>query len=142
MSRVLLVLSTPAVLSAITACYMGLLFIVAIEPDTGSPDDLMSSIHPTVANLLHVPAYGILGWLWILSLRGRGLVKSRVVGVTLAVCVLYGAALELVQTVVPGRFVSVWDVLANLAGVVIVCAWYAAGGRFMLKSYGKSRPSG
>ncbi len=141
MSRVRLVLSTPAVLSAITACYMGLLFIVAIEPDTG-PDDLMSSIHPTVANLLHVPAYGILGWLWILSLRGRGLVKSRVVGVTLAVCVLYGTALELVQAVVPGRFVSVWDVLANLAGVVIVCAWYAAGGRFMLKSYGKSRPSG
>jgi VanZ family protein len=107
---------------------MGLLFILAIAPDTGSPDDLMSLIHPTVGNLLHVPAYGILGGLWILILRGLGLVKSRAIGVTLAVCVLYGAALEFVQVDVPGRFVSVWDVLANLAGVVIVCAWYAAGG--------------
>ncbi len=141
MSRVPLSLSSPSVLYALIASYMGLLLFVAIQPDTGSPDDLMSIVHPTVANLLHVPAYGLLAWLWILSLRGRGVAKPRVVIVTLVVCALYGTATELVQAIVPGRFASVLDVLANIAGVLIVSAWYGTDGWLRLASHGKARPS-
>ena len=55
MSRILLILSTPAVLFAITACYMALLFIVAIEP-FAYLQAVLASLPTHPANRLDDPA--------------------------------------------------------------------------------------
>lgn len=36
-------------------------------------------------------------------------------------CVLYGVLIEIAQHFVPGRFMSIYDIIANVAGVVIGC---------------------
>ena len=74
---------------------------------------------PAVNNILHVPVYGVLAWLWYRSLTAYG--KSHQGALWLAVLVagIYGVLNEVIQIIVPGRYASLTDILLNLAGVAL-----------------------
>ena len=101
--------------------YMGLIFILSSVPETTEtePGRLLSPVAPGVQNLLHIPAYGLLALLWILTLGAYGVAERRGMYVSLVVAAGYGAVTELYQIWVPGRVASVWDVLFNLTGILL-----------------------
>ena len=78
---------------------------------------------PNLQNLLHVPVYGLLTWLWWRWLMARG--RPRVPAALWAalIATLYGALDEAHQMLVPGRFASVTDALLNAGGAAVVVAW-------------------
>lgn len=72
-------------------------------------------------NLLHIPAYGLLSWLFFHSLvrvarPGRAALMAAI-GAT-----GYGILMELVQIDVPGRYASVDDVYLNAFGAALGAA--------------------
>ncbi len=106
-------LSAPLI---VTLSYMCVLFILSSIPG-GRENVLLTS--PTVANIAHVPAYGLLALLWIFTLRDHGITKHRSMYVAFLVASAYGALTELNQVWIPGRSPSVLDVMSNIAGSLI-----------------------
>ena len=97
---------------------MCVLFIFSSIPggENGHLRDLISS---TVANILHIPAYGLLALLWIFTLRDHGVTEHRSMCVAFLVASGYGALTELHQVWVPGRFPSASDVMFDVVGGLI-----------------------
>ncbi|HEV2201986.1 MAG TPA: VanZ family protein [Bryobacteraceae bacterium] len=86
---------------------------------TGSllPSSALHALHYDDLNLddklVHVLNYTILGGLPVVALEVLGL------GVICAgAMIFFGACLELIQTLVPGRSAEVGDLVANICGVV------------------------
>lgn len=98
-----------------------LLTMAAIFWASSVPDDGTESLgheilflKPEIHNLLHIPAYAVLTFLWWKALRPTGI---RAVTIWAAgIAVTYGALDEVHQYFVPGRLASVTDGLLNLAG--------------------------
>jgi len=98
------------------------------------------SIRPEIQNALHVPAYAVLVIIASRCLLGSPRIRWATILVALACCA-YGALLEALQALIPGRTGSILDALLNVVGVgvglaVIVAARLArsrlantAGGR-------------
>ncbi len=100
----------------VTLSYMCVLFILSSIPGGRENGPLVSS---TLANMLHVPAYGLLALLWIFTLRDHGVTEHRSMCVAFLEASGYGALTELHQVWVPGRFPSASDVMFNVAGSLI-----------------------
>ena len=80
-----------------------------------------------IDKLLHLVAYGVLAGTFLYGLHPvthethRGLT----VVIVLLFCILYGISDEFHQSFVPGRMVSVWDVVADGCGALLaVTIWY------------------
>ena len=115
-------LSAPLV---VTLSYMCVLFILSSIPG-GRENGLVST---RVANMLHVPAYGLLALLWIFTLRDHGITKHRSMYVAFLVASAYGALTELNQVWIPERYPSAFDVMFNVAGglIFIWLYWFVSG---------------
>ncbi len=112
----------------VTLSYMYVLFMLSSIPG-GEHGHVMHLMSPTVANMLHVPAYGLLALLWIFTLRDRGMTEHRSMCLAFLVALGYGALTELYQFWVPGRSPSVLDVMSNIAGslIFIWLYWWVSG---------------
>ncbi len=102
----------------VTLSYMYVLFLSSSIPG-GENGHVMELVSPTVANIAHVPAYGLLALLWIVTLRDRGVTEQRSMYVAFLVASAYGALMEVNQVWIPGRFPSALDVTSNMAGSLI-----------------------
>jgi len=104
------------------------LFILSSIPGGRENGPLVS---PTVADVLHVPAYGLLALLWIVTLRDYGMTEYQSMCVAFLVASGYGALTELNQVWIPGRFPSAFDVMSNIAGslIFIWLYWWLSGER-------------
>ena len=105
-------LSAPLV---VTLGYMCVLFILSSIPG-GRENGLVST---RVANMLHVPAYGLLALLWIFTLGDHGVTEHRSMCVAFLVASGYGALTELHQVWIPGRVPSAFDVTFNVVGILM-----------------------
>ncbi len=124
-------LSAPLV---VTLSYMGVLFILSSIPGGRENGPLVS---PTVADVLHVPAYGLLALLWIFTLRDHGITKHRSMYVALLMASAYGALTELNQVWIPGRYPSAFDVVFNVAGgLIFIWLYWWVTRQLMAKSRG------
>ena len=111
-----------------TLAYMALLFVLATLPDTGSSGDLMSVVPPSLQNLAHVPAYGFLALLWIITLKNRGMAHQGSLVLAPFLASTYGALTEICQIWAPGRFPSVSDGLLDIVGSLLVVSMYQMPG--------------
>lgn len=109
--------------------WMALLWLassIPSEPDAG-PSGLGRSfawMPPTLQNLLHLPAYGLLAWLWLRALAPAvGLRPALVIGVALTAG--YGVVDEWHQAAVPGRYPSATDAAVNAVAALAAAAAYA-----------------
>ena len=72
-----------------------------------------------INNLLHIPAYGVLAWLWTAQFRAW-LTSRRTYRTLLAGCLAaaaFGGLIELAQCAIRGRKGTAGDFLLNCAGV-------------------------
>ncbi len=105
----------------IVCLYMTLLAFLSMAPlETGNRSfRFLEAVAPTVQNLAHLPAYGLLTVLWMQVLSGRG---RRGLGRALPALVLgagFGTVNELAQVWIPGRYPSLTDSIANVLGAAI-----------------------
>jgi len=120
----------------VTLSYMCVLFILSSIPG-GENGHVMELVSPTVANIAHVPAYGLLALLWIFTLRDHGVTEDRSMWVAFVVASAYGALTELTQVWIPGRFPSASDVMFNVSGsLIFIWLYWWATRELMAKSRG------
>ena len=101
---------------AVFTLYSMAMLATSLVPMDPSQADLsfMSTMSPSLQNILHIPM--LAGFFLLLSsLRPRG----AFVWPAVILALLSGAALELIQIPVPGRYASFADIVLNGMGVVL-----------------------
>lgn len=76
-------------------------------------------------NLVHVPAYAFLAFLWLKTLRARKLSFQKAAKITILGCFVFGIVIEFLQGFVPGRDPSSLDVLLNTLGILIPIIFFS-----------------
>jgi len=95
---------------------MLLIFILSALPsDKSLPFRFLAELKPQWQNLLHIPVYMILSFIWLHCVSSP---YERSMAVFLYANG-YGIFNELVQMMIPGRFFSLLDMLLNGLGVVL-----------------------
>ena len=109
----------------------GLIAFVSSLPNHSLPGDssLSSQI---ISNLAHIPAYGLLTFLWLKAFERR---KNRRQFLTVTALILIGLVLfavsdEIHQSFVPGRTASYVDVGLNIVGILFGLGLVSAKGKF------------
>ena len=90
----------------------------AVDIDDAPPSPI-AWVPPALQNLLHLPAYALLGWLWFRALASHRWTPRLILLASFVLASLYGVFDELHQMTVPGRFASLTDLAANVAGSAI-----------------------
>ena len=95
---------------------------------TADHSGFLGFVPPALQNLLHMPFYGLLAWLWYRSLRGFARPRVSAIWLAVFISIIWGALDELHQYFVPGRYATLTDLGFNAAGVLIVAAILLRGG--------------
>lgn len=100
---------------------MLLIFIESSIPMNGGPNDVtfLTSLNPTFQNLLHIPLYGALAFLWNRSFHKNHISNGKMVLMSLFLTISYGCLDELHQTFVPGRYGGLLDIFLNISGAFL-----------------------
>ena len=71
---------------------MALIFVVSSIPMDGKSERLkfMTDLAPTVQNMLHIPVFGLLSYLWLRSLAKHGFGRIQKLIITVIITVSYG----------------------------------------------------
>jgi VanZ family protein len=108
---------------ALTLSFMGLLAFLSIVPGDPRPGDsafvwLVAETPRPLQKSMHLILYGVLMLMLAWSFAG---VRSRLgrFSICSIIAVGFGAALEWCQTMVPGRFGTLFDVLLDASGVAL-----------------------
>ena len=102
---------------------MAVLVIASVVPGETQPGDsvyvwMLAATPTLLQKILHVFVYAFLTLLWAWTLAGLEWMFLRLSSaVTLAVT--FGALMEWLQTQVPGRFGTLYDVMLNAVGAMI-----------------------
>ena len=107
----------------IAIAFVGLVIVLSVTPGRGQTGDsvfvwLLVNTPTLIQKIMHIAVYALLAFLLTWALED---VSSRPVrlGLSLALTVSLGAALEWYQTQVPGRFGTLLDVLLNTGGALM-----------------------
>jgi len=100
--------------------YMIIIFAFSSIPDYGRENTpkIFYLLSPNLQNLLHIPEFGLLAYLWMQALdKNKGsLLKARVW--TASISISYGILDELHQLFIPGRYASFGDILFDILGII------------------------
>ncbi len=99
---------------------MGTIFFLSHQPG----DSFSLPTLPGFDKMAHMFVYGILAAtvLFAFGERQKKMKAWKVVLLTVVFCLLYGISDEFHQSFVPGRFVSIYDVVADCVGAAMTCA--------------------
>ena len=95
------------------------------------------NIDPQLQNLLHVPLFGVLQFLWLQALTRMKRTVRKAVVISLPICLVYACLDELHQMFVPGRYASLADILLNVTGVILGVLLF-----IILKEHGSANAEG
>jgi len=103
-------------------CIMGIIFYLSHQPyDFAELPPLVG-----VDKLLHIIAYSSLAGTFLYGLQPfiHSSNRSVIAVVIVLFCIIYGISDEFHQSFIPGRFPSIWDVLADGLGALLVVGWW------------------
>jgi VanZ family protein len=109
----------------LTFGYMGGIYWLSSIPGHIDPEEtglygIISWTPPALQNLLHIPLFGILAWLWYRTL-GCWFANRRVLlSLSFLFAAGYGVIDEYHQLQVPGRYASLTDIALNSLGALLV----------------------
>ena len=108
---------------------MGMIFLLSSIPGDveGGVLKVITTLEPSLQNLLHIPLFGLLQFLWLRGFASRGTTGAAAIVASFCITLSYGALDELHQYFVPGRYASLLDLGLNLLGVVLgtIAFWWA-----------------
>lgn len=97
--------------------YMLLIFILSSIPDYTSPEKA-NVARKIVQNILHIPMFGLLAFLWLRSFNIKNIGINRSILYSLIITIAYAAFDEFHQSFAPGRFCTFSDFLLDAFGCV------------------------
>ena len=108
---------------AITIGFMALIVGLSITPGIERPHDslfswLYQNTSSPVQKVMHVAIYATLAALWMWTLAGIGHLRIRL-ALSLVLTLGLGIALEWFQTMIPGRYGTIIDVILNAIGTIV-----------------------
>jgi VanZ family protein len=100
---------------------MALIFVSSSIPMDGESKHFkfVVQLAPTIQNLLHIPVFGLLVYLWMNSLSRHGFSRIQTLIITIIITAGYGIFDEFHQLFVPGRYASFSDFLFKILGCTI-----------------------
>lgn len=103
---------------------MALLHALSSIPGVAQGDDPLDVrvfvwLAPELQNLLHIPAYALLAWVWCWSLPAWGPSRAVIMIAAVVLAGLFGLVDEWHQTFVPGRYGSATDLALDLLGAIL-----------------------
>jgi len=111
--------------------YMVLLgFGAMISPGVGFFGGIVMMLPYATPDWLHAPAYGLLTWLLTNGFCRRGWPLRYALSTAMAGAMVFGIWMEVFQGLVPGRFLSIDDVVMNAVGVgtaSVLLLWQGTG---------------
>jgi VanZ family protein len=126
----------------VSIAFTALLFFVSGLPSGSLPGN-GSGADRLISNLAHIPAYGLLTYLWLRSFNaGPGGNRHMVMWLVIAGLVLFAVFDEYRQSFVPGRTGSLPDFGLDMIGVAFGISLYRRTGARGLRRLGASPPSG
>ncbi len=106
--------------------YMLMIFIMSSIP--GDSDiftrGILSNLVPTVQNLLHVPLFGLLAFLWIITFKLWSYTEKLSIRMAVLISVSYSFFDEAYQYFVPGRYMSITDIFLDFLGILSAIGGY------------------
>jgi glycopeptide antibiotics resistance protein len=105
----------------LTSIYMLLLLAGSMIPMDRQIKGLqfVIDLKPAIQNLLHIPMFAILSFLFLLILRGFQIENWKRNAIVLLSSGLFGLINEIIQISIPGRYGGLTDILLNFAGAVL-----------------------
>jgi glycopeptide antibiotics resistance protein len=98
----------------------GIYWLSSIPGETDPENALLSGIilwtPPAIQNLVHIPLFGVLAWLWYRLLSARIKNDRLLFSATFLLATGFGILDELHQLTVPGRYASLTDIALNTLG--------------------------
>ena len=119
---------------------MILIYISSSIPMDANQDNIkiLTALTPTFQNILHIPLYGVLAYLWLNSFNKHGTVIAKNIFITLLITILYSILDEFHQTFVPGRYGSILDILFNIIGITCGTVFFFLLQSKWIRNYGKA----
>ena len=79
---------------------MVLIFIESSIPMDGGPDNIafLTNLNPKIQNLLHIPLYGLLSFLWLRFFYAMGKSMKQIIFFSLIIAICYGCFDEFHQS--------------------------------------------
>ena len=88
--------------------------------------NLIIDLNPGLQNFLHIPAFALLAMLWHRLFDQYRIDRRKGMPLLLLITIGFGIINEWVQYYIPGRYLSVTDVVLNTVGVVCGVWLYSA----------------
>jgi len=109
----------------LTFGYMGGIYWLSSIPGNIDPEEtglygIISWTPPALQNLLHIPLFGILAWLWYRTLGCWFASRRVLLSLSFLFAAGYGVIDEYHQLQVPGRYASLTDIALNSLGALLV----------------------
>ena len=100
---------------------MVLIFIESSIPMDGGPNNIafLTNFDPEIQNLLHIPLYGALAFLWLRFFCASGKMTKQAVFYSLIIVICYGCFDEFHQSFVRGRYGGLLDIYLNIVGAIL-----------------------
>jgi glycopeptide antibiotics resistance protein len=105
----------------LTSIYMLLLLAGSMIPMDRQIKGLQFVIElkPAIQNLLHIPMFAILSFLFLLILQGFQIENWKRNAIVLLSSGFFGLINEIIQIPVPGRYGGLTDILLNFSGAIL-----------------------
>ncbi|MFA5904039.1 MAG: VanZ family protein [Desulfobacula sp.] len=100
---------------------MVLIFVESSIPMDGGSDNIVFLTHldPSFQNLLHIPLYGTLSFLWLNFFVSIGYPLRKAILLAIFITIGYGCLDEFHQSFVRGRYAGLLDILLNGVGAIV-----------------------
>ena len=113
---------------ALTLAYMGGIYWLSslpgdLDPAQAGLAGIIAWTPPALQNLLHMPLFGLLAWLWHRTLESWHMSHRAALVITFMLAAGFGIFDEWHQLHVPGRYASFTDIALNCAGVILTLWW-------------------
>ena len=111
-----------------------------VDPELDSLAGIIAWTPPALQNLLHIPMFGLLAWLWHRTLSSWRMRDGPALATAFLLAAGFGVFDEWHQLQVPGRYASFTDITLNLAGVVLALWWVERTARLSSRAGRKHQP--
>ena len=105
-----------------TFCWMILVLLLTLTPGDNMPETNLWSDLFRFDTVAHFGVFGVMVFLMIVGLSKQytyHFLRKKAVVVSVAVSILYGVIIELLQFTIPGRSFEWFDILANSLGCFV-----------------------
>lgn len=112
--------------------YMVLIFATSSIPGDSPAFEnrvILAILKPTIQNVLHIPLFGILAMLWFSAFKQLSYRERACITMSAFISIGYGLIDEVYQYFVPGRYMSLTDILLNTLGVFSAFGLYKLASR-------------